>query len=73
MKSVTLVSTFFSDNQQKRAEVHSDPEKGLSVYLYNNNDLVEKRELHNYSINYAEDCAENYVMGVYETRKMLLS
>lgn len=71
MKPTTLVSTYWSDDKVKHAEVHHDPEDGLSVYLYQNDKLMEKRYLHNYSIHYAEDCAENYVMGIIESRKFL--
>jgi len=62
MKDYTLISTYWSEDKSKRAEIHKDDE-GLSVRLYNNDSLKEVRNLNNYSIHYAEDCAENFVMG----------
>jgi len=62
MKSYSLVSTYWSDDKSKRAEIHKD-DSGLSVHLYNHDSLQEVRNLNNFSIHYAEDCAENFVMG----------
>lgn len=62
MKSYSLVSTYWSDDKSKRAEIHKD-DNGLSVHLYNHDSLQEVRNLNNFSIHYAEDCAENFVMG----------
>jgi len=71
MKTTTLVSTFLSDDGSKHAEVHHDPEYGLSVYLYNNSKLVGKKDLHNYSINHAEDCAESYISNSMSSKQYL--
>jgi len=62
MKSYSLVRTYWSDDKSKRAEIHKD-DSGLSVHLYNHDSLQEVRNLNNFSIHYAEDCAENFVMG----------
>lgn len=62
MKTYSLISTYWSDDKSKRAEIHKD-DSGLSVYLYNYDSLLEVRNLNNFSIHYAEDCAENFVMG----------
>ena len=34
---------------------------------------MNKRELKNYSIHYAEDCAENYVNKIFNTNKQFLT
>lgn len=73
MNTYTLVSTFWSDNKIRRAEIHKDPEEGLSVHLYDHDQLKEVRHLNNYSIHYAEDCAENYVMGIFNAKVQLNS
>ena len=38
---------------------------GFEVDLFDKNGLRETRELHNHSEKYAEDCAENYVLGLF--------
>ena len=35
-----------------------------SVKMFNNNELVEHRPLKQHSEHYAEDCAENWVLGI---------
>lgn len=39
---------------------------GLAVELYEFEHMVEKRPVHNHSEAYAENCAENYVLGVFD-------
>ncbi len=39
--------------------------KGFEVELFDNTGLLETRELHNHSEVYAENCAENYVLGLF--------
>lgn len=56
----------------RRAEIYRE-EEGLTIYLFENNILQEKRELKNYSIHYAEDCAENYVNKIFNTNKQFLT
>ncbi|WP_445947475.1 hypothetical protein [Shewanella sp.] len=63
MKDYTLISTYWSDDKTKRAEIHKGDE-GLSVRLYDHESLQNVRNLNNFSIHYAEDCAENFVMGI---------
>lgn len=63
MNQATLVKTYWSDDRTKRAEIHKDPEDGLSVRLFSNDGLTETHNLNNYSIRYAEDYAEDYVLG----------
>ncbi len=38
---------------------------GFEVDLFDNTGLLETRELYSHSERYAEDCAENYVLGVF--------
>ena len=39
---------------------------GLAVELYEFEHMVEKRPVHDHSEAYAENAAENYVMGVFD-------
>ena len=39
-------------------------ELGFYVDMYKKDKLVESRPLYQHSLMYAEDCAENYVMGI---------
>ena len=41
-------------------------ESGFEVELYENDKLIETRELYKHSEGYAEDCAENWVNGLIE-------
>ncbi len=61
-----IVSTYFGDGdcEGRVAQVCKD-EHGFYVDLYYQNNHVEKRTLYNHSERYAEDCAENYVMGIF--------
>lgn len=65
-----LIKAYNSNN--RRSEIHREDE-GLTVYLFENNQLQEKRELFSYSIHYAESCAENYVNKTVETTKQFLT
>ena len=40
-------------------------EAGFEVDLYEGNELIETREVHDHSESYAEDCAENWVMRIF--------
>jgi hypothetical protein len=40
-------------------------ESGFEVDLYEGNELIETREVHQHSERYAEDCAENWVMRIF--------
>jgi hypothetical protein len=42
--------------------------QGLAVELYEFEHMVEKRPLHSHSEQYAENAAENYVMGVFDVK-----
>ena len=53
-----IVSSYSKGN--RRADIHNEG-KGLSVCLYENEVFIEKRDLKNYSIHYAESLAENFV------------
>ena len=47
----------------RSAKVFRNP-IGFYVELYTDNKLEERRNLYNQDRSYAEDCAENWVMGV---------
>jgi len=49
--------------ENRSAKVMQDV-KGFYVELYTDGMLEERRNLYNHSERYAEDCCENWVMGV---------
>tara|TARA_Y100000114_G_C11610072_1_gene254665 strand:+ start:294 stop:500 length:207 start_codon:yes stop_codon:yes gene_type:complete len=59
------ISTYWGSEkyEKRRAEVMKD-ENGFYVDMYFDGELVESRPLYDHSERYAEDCAENYVMGI---------
>ena len=64
------ISTYWGDNEYsaRRAEVMHDEEAGYYVDMYFDGELVETRPLYKHSERYAEDCAENYVMGINDAK-----
>ena len=48
----------------RRAEVMKNVH-GFYVIMYVDDKPIETRELYQHSERYAEDCAENYVMGIF--------
>lgn len=62
------LSEFYSDpnkselNRQARISVGEGVD--YIVELYEHKELVESRVISGYNLNYAEDCAENWVLGV---------
>ena len=57
--------TFYSDDHIRKASVHKN-EYGHYVKLYVEDNLREVRRLYNNSEQFAEDCAENFVLGVFD-------
>jgi len=60
------ISTYWGSDEyaDRRAEVLHDKEAGFYVEMYYKDELIETRPLYEHSERYAEDCAENYVMGI---------
>jgi hypothetical protein len=56
-----LYHTYAYENRY--AEVFKN-DKGFEVELYENDKLVETREVHAHSESYAEDVADNWVQGI---------
>ena len=59
------ISTYWGDGEysNRMANVMKN-EKRFYVDMYKNETLVESRPLYEHSEVYAEDCAENFVMGI---------
>jgi hypothetical protein len=59
------ISTYWGDNEysNRMANVMKN-EKGFYVDMYKNEKLVESRPLYEHSEIYAENAAENFVMGI---------
>ena len=56
---------YWSDDKNRRASVHKN-QQGFYVKLFEGGFLREVRRLYNHSEQYAEDCAENFVLGVFD-------
>ena len=55
---------YWSDDKNRRASVHKN-QQGFYVKLFEGGFLREVRRLYNHTEQYAEDCAENFVLGVF--------
>jgi hypothetical protein len=59
------LSTYWGDNQYSDRMAHvMKNEQGYYIEMYKGEDLIETRPLYDHSEYYAEDAAENYVMGI---------
>ena len=56
---------FWSDDKNRKATVHKN-DQGFYVKLSEGGFLREVRRLYSHSEQYAEDCAENFVLGVFD-------
>ena len=63
MTTSTLKHTFLSEDGSKTSKVFEAYE-GYFVEFYAEDDLVERREMFEHNEQYAEDAAENWVLGV---------
>ena len=55
---------YWSDDESRKASVHKN-DQGFYVKLSEGGYLREVRRLYNHNEQYAEDCAENFVLGVF--------
>ena len=56
---------FWSDDKNRKASVHKN-DQGFYVKLSEGGFLREVRRLYSHGEQYAEDCAENFVLGVFD-------
>ncbi len=62
-----IISSYFGVEQYEDRIAHvCKDDKGFYVNMYLQDGHVEKRPLYAHSERYAEDCAENYIMGVFD-------
>ena len=55
---------YWSDDKNRKASVHKN-NQGFYVKLSEGGYLREVRRLYNTNEQYAEDCAENFVLGIF--------
>ena len=55
---------FWSDDKNRKASVHKN-DQGFYVKLSEGGYLREVRRLYDTNEQYAEDCAENFVLGIF--------
>ena len=60
-----ILSSFYNSEKNRRAEIIKC-DNGYHVRLYVNDLLEDVRDLSDHSIRYAEDCAENFVNGIFD-------
>lgn len=58
-----FLSEYYDNNENVRKAVVKD-DNGFLVELWEHGKLVETRDLRHKSLQYAEDCAENWVEGI---------
>ena len=58
-----IVSTYIQN--RRKAVIHKE-DRGLIVRLYENDVLVDVRDVQNHSIHYAESLAENFIENIGE-------
>ena len=66
-----LLHEFYSDEDcsrgigaYRKATVFLEPDGSYTVYMMQDGAIVEERNITGHSEQYAEDCAENWVLGV---------
>lgn len=59
-----ILSEFMSDDGEREATVLYVNEVSFCVEFYEHKDIVERRFIDNHTLQYCEDCAENWVSGV---------
>ena len=64
-----ILSSFYNVEKNRRAEIIKCDD-GYHVRLYINDILEDVRDVSNYSLRYAEDCAENFVEGIFDIEKV---
>jgi hypothetical protein len=60
-----IISSFYNKERNRRAEVIK-ADNGYHVRLFIDNVLEDVRDVSAHSISYAEDCAENFVEGIFD-------
>lgn len=63
-----ILSTFYSDDGNLTAEVTTIPGQSLFVNFMVHNMSIGKIDYTNKALRYAEDAAENFVMGIFKPK-----
>ncbi len=61
-----VIHEYRNDNRTATVRLTSE---GFEVDLAKDNVIIETRQVHNHSESYAEDVADNYVLGVFDVKK----
>lgn len=65
-----IISTYYGDGEYEDRIAHvCKDDNGFYVNLYYGDAWLETRELYDHSERYAEDCAENFVLGVFDVQR----
>jgi hypothetical protein len=60
----TVISTYFSESTNGRAEVKQQGDAYFVEYYSPNGDLITKENFAGKSLRYVEDAAENWALGI---------
>ena len=61
-----VIHEYRNDNRTATVRLTSE---GFEVDLAKDNVIIETRQVHNHSESYAEDVADNYVLGMFEAKE----
>jgi len=59
-----LISEFYSDDKTRRAEVHLLSDGIPQVFFFEGEEIVEVEFYSGHTLEYAEDAAENWCLGI---------
>ena len=59
-----IINGFYEGSGSRRALIYKDDNDDHHVELWEDGKLREVRDLKDHNIHYAEDCAENFVLGI---------
>ena len=59
-----LISEFYSDDKARRAEVHLLSDNTPQVFFFEREEIIDVEYYGGYTLQYAEDAAENWCLGI---------
>ena len=68
-KMIRPLSEYFSDNMKRRAVVMTHGWNEYLVQMYQEGELKESRVIEKHTLDYAEDCADNFVSYIGEFKQ----
>jgi hypothetical protein len=63
-KVMRILSEFISEDGERTSTVLYVNETSFCIEMYEHKDIIERRFIDNHTLQYCEDCAENWVNGI---------